>query len=78
MAEGFSWSHVARPDFDSSFVDFAGHGRPRAELGQDRRFALAADAKDEPAAAFYRHFGFVAFASKPLQLFLPLAMIAKA
>lgn len=47
----------------------------RAEMGV---FALAVDAKDEPAAAFYRHFGFVAFASKPLQLFLPLATIAKA
>lgn len=46
----------------------------RAEMGV---FALAVDAKDEPTAAFYRHFGFVAFASKPLQLFLPLATIAR-
>ena len=45
----------------------------RAEMGV---FALAVDAKDEQAAAFYRHFGFVAFQSKPLQLFLPLATIA--
>lgn len=47
----------------------------RAEMGV---FALAVDAKDEQAAAFYRHFGFVTFESKPLQLFLPLATIAKA
>lgn len=46
----------------------------RAKMGV---FALAVDAKDEPAAAFYRHFGFVAFASKPMQLFLPLARIAR-
>jgi GNAT superfamily N-acetyltransferase len=47
----------------------------RAEIGV---FALAVDAKDEQAAAFYRHFGFVAFESKPLQLFLPLTTIARA
>lgn len=46
----------------------------RSEMGV---FALSVDAKDEQAAAFYQHFGFVAFASKPLQLFLPLATIAK-
>ena len=44
----------------------------RSEMGV---FALAVDAKDEQAAAFYRHFGFVAFESTPLQLFLPLATI---
>ncbi|EJB07616.1 putative acyltransferase [Rhizobium leguminosarum bv. trifolii WSM597] len=46
----------------------------RSELGV---FALAVDAKDEQAAAFYRHFGFIAFDTKPLQLFLPLATVAK-
>lgn len=46
----------------------------RSEMGV---FALAVDAKDEQAAAFYEHFGFTAFASNPLQLFLPLATIAK-
>jgi len=46
----------------------------RTEMGV---FALAVDAKDEASAAFYPHFGFVAFASKPLQLFLPLATIAE-
>ncbi|OWV90305.1 GCN5 family acetyltransferase [Rhizobium sp. R635] len=46
----------------------------RSELGV---FALAVDAKDEQAAAFYRHFGFIAFETKPLQLFLSLATVAK-
>jgi hypothetical protein len=46
----------------------------RAEMGV---FVLAVDAKDEPAAALFPHFGFVAFASKLLQLFLPLATIAR-
>lgn len=47
----------------------------RAEMGV---YALAVDAKDEGAATFYARFGFVAFSSRPLQLFLPLATIAKA
>lgn len=33
------------------------------------------DAKDEPAAAFYRKFGFAPLVSEPLRLFLPLASI---
>ena len=47
----------------------------RAEMGV---FALAVDAKDEQAAAFYRHHGFIMFESQPLKLFLPLSTIAKA
>jgi ribosomal protein S18 acetylase RimI-like enzyme len=39
-------------------------------------FALLVDAKDEAAAAFYRHHGFVAFSSKPRTLVLPLATLA--
>lgn len=35
--------------------------------------ALIVDAKDEPAAAFYRHHGFVALPLSALTLFLPLA-----
>ncbi|MFS2176633.1 GNAT family N-acetyltransferase [Rhizobium pisi] len=41
----------------------------RALRSELRVFALAVDAKDEQAAAFYRHFGFIAFEMKPLQLF---------
>ena len=36
-------------------------------------YALVVDAKDEKAASFYRHHGFVETATKPLTLFLPLA-----
>ena len=39
-------------------------------------FALIVDAKDEQAAAFYRHHGFLALQSDPLTLFLPLATAA--
>jgi ribosomal protein S18 acetylase RimI-like enzyme len=36
-------------------------------------YALMVDAKDEKAADFYRHHGFLETATKPLTLFLPLA-----
>jgi ribosomal protein S18 acetylase RimI-like enzyme len=35
-------------------------------------FALVVDAKDEEAAAFYRHHGFVAYASQPTRLIAPI------
>lgn len=37
--------------------------------------ALMVDAKDEGAASFYRHHGFVAFPNLPWTLFLPLALV---
>ena len=40
-------------------------------------FALVVDAKDDAAAAFYRHFGFQFFASRPMSLFLPMAVCDK-
>lgn len=36
-------------------------------------FALAVDAKDEAAKAFYERLGFIPFQSRPLSLFLPLS-----
>ncbi|MFC3873678.1 GNAT family N-acetyltransferase [Neisseria musculi] len=42
----------------------------RAEIAA---FALIVEAKDETAAAFYRHFGFTAFADCPDKLFYPLS-----
>ena len=42
----------------------------RSDMGV---FALAVDAKDDTAVAFYRHHGFVSLASAPAQLLLPLA-----
>ncbi len=38
-------------------------------------FALAVDAKDDSAEAFYRHHGFVSFGSLPRQLIFPLARL---
>ena len=35
-------------------------------------FALIVDAKDDTAATFYRHHGFIAFGDNPRALFLPL------
>ena len=40
-------------------------------------YALLVDAKDEKAAAFYRHHGFIALASQPRMLFLPIATAEK-
>jgi ribosomal protein S18 acetylase RimI-like enzyme len=40
-------------------------------------FALVVDAKDEIAAAFYKHHGFVGFSSNPLAFVLPIATLAK-
>ena len=40
-------------------------------------YALVVDAKDDTAAAFYRHHGFIETASAPLTLFLPLASAPK-
>jgi len=42
----------------------------RAEIAA---YALVVDAKDESAAAFYRHHGLMALPSQPMTLFLPLA-----
>lgn len=39
-------------------------------------YALAVDAKDERSIAFYRHLGFITFASQPDKLFLPLSFVA--
>lgn len=36
-------------------------------------YALVVDAKDERAAAFYRHHDFLPFHDRPSRLFLPLA-----
>jgi predicted GNAT family N-acyltransferase len=37
-------------------------------------YALIVDAKDAQAKAFYEHYGFTAFASQALSLYLPLNM----
>ena len=45
----------------------------RAARSEIAAHALMVEAKDETAAAFYRHHGFIAPPDSPLTLFLPLA-----
>jgi GNAT superfamily N-acetyltransferase len=40
-------------------------------------YALLVDAKDEHAAAFSRHYGFVPFSGQPMTLFLPVSTAEK-
>jgi len=47
----------------------------RAARAEIAAYALTVDAKDETAAAFYRHHGFIALPETPLTLFLPLATV---
>ena len=39
-------------------------------------FFMVFDTKDKVAAEFYLHHGFIAFAGRPLSLFLPLATVS--
>ena len=47
----------------------------RAVRSEIAAYALMVDAKDEAAAAFYRHHGFIALPDSPMTLFLPLATV---
>lgn len=47
----------------------------RAARSEIAAFALVVDAKDEAAADFYLHHGFMALPDSPLTLFLPLATV---
>ncbi|WP_414040012.1 GNAT family N-acetyltransferase [Acidithiobacillus sp. M4-SHS-6] len=49
----------------------------RAARSEIAAFALVVDSKDEAAAAFYRHHGFIALPDSPLTLFLPLATVQR-
>ena len=49
----------------------------RAARSEIAAFAMMVDAKDEAAAAFYRHHGFIALPDSPLTLFLPLATVPR-
>ena len=40
-------------------------------------FTLLVDAKDDPAVAFYRHYGFTPLSGQPRTLFLPVATAEK-
>jgi predicted GNAT family N-acyltransferase len=45
----------------------------RVNRSEIAAYALVVDAKDDTAAGFYRHHGFLEMVSSPLTLFLPLA-----
>lgn len=45
----------------------------RAFLSDIAAYAMLVDAKDDEAAAFYQHHGFITLPDSPLSLFLPLA-----
>jgi ribosomal protein S18 acetylase RimI-like enzyme len=47
----------------------------RASRAEIAAYALVVDAKDDQAAAFYRHHGFIGLPSKPMTLFLPLSTV---
>lgn len=47
----------------------------RAAHSEIAAYAMAVDAKDKKAAAFYQHHGFIPLPNSPLTLFLPLATI---
>lgn len=49
----------------------------RALRAEPAVFALVVDAKDEGTAGFYKHFGFAAFASRPMSFYLPMATAVK-
>jgi ribosomal protein S18 acetylase RimI-like enzyme len=48
----------------------------RSAQSEIAAYALIVDAKDDTAADFYRHHGFIALPSSALRLFLPLATVA--
>jgi GNAT superfamily N-acetyltransferase len=48
----------------------------RAARAEIAAYALMVDAKDEVAATFYRHHGFIALPDSPLVLFLPRATLS--
>ena len=48
----------------------------RASHSEITAYALIVDAKDQDAARFYEHHGFITLSNHPLQLFLPLATVS--
>ncbi len=47
----------------------------RAVTAEIAAYAFVVDAKDEAAASFYAHHGFIALSDQPLFLFIPLATV---
>ena len=59
-------------------VALLGDAAQRVLKGDIKAFAIIVDARDENAASFYRRHGFRPFASRPLSLYQPLAVIKAA
>ena len=51
--------------------------RSLAHADQIAAMAVVVDAKDESAAAFYRHFGFLTLQAQPSRLFVPMRLVAQ-
>lgn len=51
--------------------------RSLAHADQIAAMAVVVDAKDESAAAFYRHYGFIPMQTQPSRLFVPMRSIAQ-
>ena len=51
--------------------------RGLATAAQIAAMAVVVDAKDDAAATFYRHFGFIALQANPHRLFLPMKTVAQ-
>ena len=51
--------------------------RSLAHADQIAAMAVVVDAKDESAAAFYRHFGFLTLQAQPSRLFVPMRRVAQ-
>ncbi len=51
--------------------------RSLAHADQIAAMAVVVDAKDENAAAFYRHYGFIPLQTQPSRLFVPMLSIAQ-
>jgi ribosomal protein S18 acetylase RimI-like enzyme len=49
----------------------------RAAVSDIAAYAMLVDAKDDKAASFYQHHGFIPLPDSPLTLFLPLATLVK-
>ena len=51
--------------------------RSLAHADQIAAMAALVDAKDESAASFYRHFGFLSPQAQPSRLFVPMRLLAQ-
>ena len=61
----------------SMVVDISANALSTAHADQIAAMAVVVDAKDESAAAFYRHYGFIPLQTQPSRLFVPMRSIAQ-